>query len=218
VGAPRRVLLQLNARFSRSHLIVESTQILANRNLLRCSRCDSRPSPSIKAGGAAVTISSFRVPTSNRSAGIASRIRRERERERKLPPPWDPACVVVRGTWSGLGATWNIWDGACGRDRVDWPLWWQQSLAGNLQKPSLPLGIEIGPRHFTIAGKSYTVVFAMASASYCANRMKFQTPAWGRVLALRRAAPPSDPGSAICVRPVWGREMTLGPLITYSTT
>jgi hypothetical protein len=62
------------------------------------------------------------------------------------------------------------------------------------------------------------IVLVIVHYVYSANRMKFWTPAWVRVLALRRAAPPSNPGSAACVRPVWGREMTLGPLITYSMT
>jgi hypothetical protein len=38
--------------------------------------------------------------------------------------------------------------------------------------PPLPLGIEIGPRHCTIASKSCTAAFAMASASYCVNQFR----------------------------------------------
>jgi hypothetical protein len=48
------------------------------------------------------------------------RRRRERGpvRERKLPP-WDLACIAVRGTWSSLVMTGYLGGGARGRDRVD---------------------------------------------------------------------------------------------------
>jgi hypothetical protein len=58
------------------------------------------------------------------------------ERERKLPLPRFPACAVVRGAWSGLGATWNLWGGARGRDRVDEWLMTPEFLNGANPSPS----------------------------------------------------------------------------------
>ena len=45
--------------------------------------------------------------------------------------------------------------------------------------PPLPLGIEIGPRYFTIVGKSCTVVFAMSPASYYINQFR-ESGTWRR--------------------------------------
>jgi hypothetical protein len=62
-----------------------------------------------------------------------------------------------------MGAPWPPWPSKQCRVVSSWPVW-RNRCSPDVELVAwspLPLGIEIGPRHCTIAGKFYTIAFAL---------------------------------------------------------